>query len=216
MMNVGILGGTFDPPHRGHLRMAAAVERACELERIYFVPAPHPWHKTAPLAGFCDRYAMLALTLMGHPRWQPLALPESALATYSVHQVSWLQNHFPRQKLHFIVGADSFATLPTWKQPRRLLGLCDFIVLAREGAGWEQVLAALPRGWVHAVEAAGSGRVAHLRNGGKIHWLPRFSSRLSSTSVRQWLARAPRAPMPVTPAVNEFARRAGLYQRAHA
>lgn len=216
MMAVGMLGGTFDPPHRGHLRMALAAERACKLERVYFVPAAHPWHKSAPIAAFWDRYAMLALTLAGHPRWQPLALPERVPATYSVDQVTWLQNHFPRQKLHFIVGADSFATLPTWKQPRRLLALCDFIVLARAGTAWEQVLASLPRGWVHAVEATAGGRVAHLSTGRKIHWLPGFSSRFSSTGVRQWLARAPRSPMPVAPAVNEFARRAGIYQRLHA
>lgn len=214
-----MLGGTFDPPHRGHLHMAQAAERACGLERVYFIPAAHPWHKSVPLASYCDRFAMLALSLAGHPRWQPLAPPEPGRATYSVQQVGWLQRQFPRQRIHFIVGSDSFATLSSWKQPRRLLAMCDFIVLARLGAGWEQVLAALPGGLIQAVVPEGSGRVAHLRTGRKLHWLPGFRNRLSSTEVRRWLARGSQGPgraMPVAPAVQEYARRAGLYGRPHA
>lgn len=212
---VGMLGGTFDPPHRGHLRMAAAAERALGLERIYFIPAAHPWHKHAPGAGYEDRFAMLALALAGRPRWQPLAL-QDAQATYSVDQVAALRRR-TGARVCFIAGADSFVTLPTWKQPERLLGMCDFLVLGRDGFTWDQILAALPPGSVAGVEPEPGGRAARLRGGHRLHWRPRFRCAVSSTAVRRWLARPSRHALsgPLPGAVAEYIRRARLYGAGH-
>ncbi len=212
---IGLLGGTFDPVHRGHLRMARAAQRACHLSRIYFVPATHPWHKAAPRAGYLDRFAMLALALDGHPDWVPLHIPDPATgpanpvpATYSVDQVAWLHHQCPGHDIYFIVGADAFAGLPTWREHGRLLRMCNFAVLARAGVGREQILAALPE---DAVGEAGPDRI-QLRGGRQLFWLEDFRDRSSSTDVRKQMAGTRRQRLAVLPAaVDAYARRAHLY-----
>lgn len=186
-MKLGLLGGTFDPIHRGHLRLAAAAEKAVGLERIYFAPAAQPWHKRPPRAGYADRYAMVALALEGHAGWQPVDIPVQG-PTYTIDQVEWLQARHPRDRIYLIVGADAMVTLPSWKRYRSLPAKCDFIVAARGGIRLEAIEAILPAG------------------GRPLHWLPRFARPESSTQVRR------RARLDEVPArVAEYARRAKLY-----
>lgn len=214
--------------------MAEAAERHCGLERIYFAPAAQPWHKQAPLASYVDRYAMVALALQRRPNWRPLDIPapQEAAAragdeaciyppTYSVDQLTWLRRQHPGERVTFIVGADSFATLPSWKQYRKLLELCNFAVLARRGTSWEQVRQALPSDLIATAPARTRSRRGicelGLSGGGKLYWLPEFSSEASSTAARSWLSQARHSPaaaagcgmMPA--AVAAYARRARLY-----
>ena len=222
---LGVLGGTFDPVHRGHLRMARAAEAACRLSRIYFVAAAHPWHKAVPTASYADRYAMLALALHRSPRWMPLDLG-AASATYSVDQIRHIRRLYPGSRLFFIVGADAFATLPSWKQPQALLQLCDVIVLARAGFDLADMIAALPPRIRPAPDRPLQSRsrrhkaavnVVKLTNGSHLYWLARFQDPFSSTQARQWLT-APNSPRPQRPplpaAVAAYARRAHLYSHA--
>ncbi|HUX68355.1 MAG TPA: nicotinate (nicotinamide) nucleotide adenylyltransferase [Terriglobales bacterium] len=211
LAKAGVLGGTFDPVHAGHLAMAQAAARACGLERIYFVPAPNPWHRPAPSASYPDRFAMLALALARHPRWMPLAVPDHPRRpTYALDQVDWIERWLTaqgrRERLHWILGADAFLTLPTWRHYRQLLRRCDFVVLARAGIPLEQVLATLPRSALVRVEA----QRVQLAGGGQLHWLGRFSSPASSTRLRARPAGAQAAHLLPT-AVLHYARRAGLY-----
>ena len=210
---VGFFGGTFDPVHSGHLQMAEAAQRACGLERIYFVPAPRPQHKMPPMAAYIDRYAMLALALERRPEWLPLNIPPTAArATYSVDQIDWMREHHAHEQVWFIAGADAFATLGSWRQYRKLLRLCNFAVLARRGYSLNRVLSMLPPGAVEAVPVQGPLRLA---GGRRLHWLADFSVPDSSTRVRRWLAAAqPSAAGDelTPPAVAEYARRAGLYR----
>ena len=206
---IGVLGGTFDPVHDGHLAMARAAERAAGLERIYFVPAPRPWHREPPRAGYADRFAMLALALAGHPRWIPLAVPDRGRRpTYAIDQLAWMAEHNVVGHIHLILGADAFATLPTWHQYRRLLRGWDFIVLAREHAPGGLMNRVLPRALVTAQDAGG----AELAGGHRLHWLAGFHSPASATRVRAALSagRAPRGQAPA--AVVEYALRARLYR----
>lgn len=211
---IGVLGGTFDPVHRGHLSMARAAERACRLQQILFVPAAHPWHRTDPQAGYADRYAMVALALRRAPNWLPLDLADHE-ATYSVDQLRRIQKLYPASRLFFIVGADAFATLPSWKQPSRLLSLCDVIILARAGLTLEAMIATLPprlRPPQPPMRQRGAVEVLTLTNGSRLHWLSRFRDPGSSTQARQWLSTASRnGTAPVAPAVAGYARRAHLY-----
>ncbi|MGH9393847.1 MAG: nicotinate-nicotinamide nucleotide adenylyltransferase [Terriglobales bacterium] len=209
MRKLGILGGTFDPIHRGHLAMAAAAQRACRLDQVLFVPAERPWHRAAPRASFPDRYAMVALALTGRAAWLPLAVPALAQRpTYALDQVAWIAARHPRARLHFILGADAFAALPTWWQYRRLLASCDFIVLARHGVGIADVLAAVPPRLLRAPDRRG----ADLAGGRRLHWIEAFSSPQSATGARAALAqRSPKGAEALPAAVRAFARRAGLY-----
>jgi nicotinate-nucleotide adenylyltransferase len=207
---IGVLGGTFDPVHEGHLAMARAAERAAGLERVYFVPAPRPWHRQPPQAGYADRFAMLALALVGAPRWLPLAVPDRPRRpTYAIDQLAWMAEHKGVGRVHLILGADAFATLPTWRQYRRLLHGFDFIVLARRGAPGPLMSRALPAALVEARDARG----ADLAGGHRLHWVSGFAARPEATRLRAALARG-RRPEGMPAAVAEYALRAGLYRRA--
>lgn len=193
--------------------MARAAEAACGLHQILFVPAAHPWHKTPPVAGYADRYAMLALALQHHPRWRPLDLAQAEAvesATYSIDQLRRLHRLYPSAQLHFIVGADALATLPSWKQPERLLRLCDFIVLGRAGFAINDMMAVLP---ARLRARRGAGGEIELAGGTRLHWVERFRAEESSTAARRWLAApVPSPPAPVPAAVAAYARRSRIYK----
>lgn len=208
MRRIGVLGGTFDPVHNGHMAMARAAQRACGLEWVYFVPAPRPWHRDQPpVAGYAERYAMLALALQGRRAWQPLAIPDAGRrATYTVDQLAWIAAHEPGSVVTNIVGADAWLTLPTWRHWRRLLGACDWAVLARPGTVGEQLEATVPPSLVAAGDAGG----LRLRNGHFIRWIRDFRHPASATQARRELAVSGRSRQ-IPKAVAEFARRADLY-----
>ncbi|MGH9413984.1 MAG: nicotinate (nicotinamide) nucleotide adenylyltransferase [Terriglobales bacterium] len=206
VQRVGVLGGTFDPVHAGHLHMARAAERACQLSRIYFVPAAAPWHRgKPPTASYADRFAMLALALNGRPHWMPLAVPDSTgRPTYTIDQLAWMRKHGYGEPLYFILGADSFATLPSWRRWRELLGQCHWIVLGRAAARH------LPDVVPAHMKAAATRDELVLRSGTRIHWLAHFEQPASASAVRERLAGRGKAP--VAAAVARYAGRAGLYQ----
>jgi nicotinate-nucleotide adenylyltransferase len=205
---IGVLGGTFDPVHNGHLAMARAAQRACGLERVYFVAAPRPWHREhPPVAGYADRHAMLALALQGRRDWQPVAIPDAGRrATYTVDQLAWIAAREPQALLTSIVGADAWLTLPGWRQWRRLLGMCDWAVLARQGTASGQLAAIVPPSLVAAGDAGG----LTLRSGRRLRWIQNFRHTASATQARRELARGGRSRQ-IPAAVAEYARRADLY-----
>jgi len=205
-LRVGLLGGSFDPIHKGHLAMAAAAERALRLDRIVFSPARRPWQKPTLDTPFEDRYAMVALALQHRPHWLPLALgaPDPA-PTYTLDEVEDLTTRLPRAEVFLIMGADAFANLSTWYRCRQLLARCDFIVLARGTLRLEQLAAALPRGAVSRILPEG----LELNGGHRMHWLAGFRSPLSSTGNRRRLA-----PAGIPAPVLGYVRRANLYPSA--
>lgn len=213
---IGLLGGTFDPIHRGHLQMARLAAARYRLDWVYFLPARLPWHKHAPAASFEDRYAMLALALAAAPRWQPLAVPAApGKPTYSVHEVAWVRRRHPRARLFFLVGADAFRDIQTWKDYHRLLGLCDFIVAPRAGLTLQRMAAGLSGGLVRAF----GRRELRLRHS-RVYWLEGFAAGASSHAIRAGLAAAARpldaaarrwAQARVPAAALAYLLRAGLY-----
>ena len=135
-MRIGILGGTFDPPHIGHLVIAAEALEKLQLERVSFVPAQQPPHKLGePVTPFADRVAMLELALNQNPHFA-LSLLEANRPgpSYTVDTLRELRrNSPPTTELFFIMGLDSLATLPTWHRPHELIELCQIAVLSRPG-----------------------------------------------------------------------------------
>lgn len=148
-MNVGILGGTFDPPHNGHLLIAHAARRALGLTRIVFIPAkqpPHKLHETvSPLA---DRLAMLELALQAHPEFViSLVEVERAGPSYTVDTLRELRRAVPPPaEIFFIMGMDSLENLPTWREPQAIVQLCKLAVLKRPGyaVDWDALEAKAP------------------------------------------------------------------------
>ena len=132
---IGILGGTFNPIHLGHLLIAQdALERA-NLERVLFIPSAAPPHK--PLAGnvsAAHRLRMLKLALASDDRMAVDTLEiRRGGKSYSVDTLSELRRRQPRAEFHFIIGADSLAELHLWKDARQLVKLCRFIAVTRPG-----------------------------------------------------------------------------------
>jgi nicotinate-nucleotide adenylyltransferase len=139
----GILGGTFDPIHHGHLAIAEAAREELGLERVLFVPAGQPPHRpSAPGASAEDRAAMVSLAIADAPafRLSRLELDREG-PSYTVDTLTQLAagvgagagERGARPDLWFIMSAEAFAEFPTWHEAERVLALCRLVVLPREG-----------------------------------------------------------------------------------
>ena len=137
-MNVGILGGTFDPVHLGHLSIADAAMAQADLERVLLIPAGRPRLKHAePLASVDQRLEMVRLAVEDHPRYQVCDIEAQRPGpTYTVDTLMELSAKLePATNLYFILGMDVLAQLDRWKDPEKVLGLCMLLVLNRPGEG---------------------------------------------------------------------------------
>ena len=133
-MRLGVFGGTFDPIHLGHLRAAENARECLELDRVAFIPAGIPPHRTEPSSSALDRYAMTALATAGHPGF---AVSDVELRrdgpSYTVDTVAGLRQESPEAEVFVIVGSDTFPEMATWKEHQRLRALCTVAVVARPG-----------------------------------------------------------------------------------
>jgi nicotinate-nucleotide adenylyltransferase len=154
---LGILGGTFNPIHLGHLVLAETFRERLALDRVLFVPAGTPPHKPPDgLAPALHRYAMVSLAVAGHPGFIacPVELERSG-PSYSVDTVDALAGDWPGARLFFLMGSDTFLDLPTWRTPERLGAFATLAVGHRAGSAFDPdgavarvVLARLGgRGW---------------------------------------------------------------------
>ena len=135
-MNVGILGGTFDPIHYGHLVAGEEARCALGLERILFVPAAKPPHKLEyPVSPAEVRLEMVRLAIADNPKFELSTVDaERPGFSYTVDTIAMLQERLgPRARLFFILGEDALADLPTWHEPEKLLRLCQLIAVNRPG-----------------------------------------------------------------------------------
>jgi nicotinate-nucleotide adenylyltransferase len=133
-VRVGLLGGTFDPIHLGHLRAAENAREALALERVAFVPAAQPPHRTAPLSCARDRFAMVALATAEHPGFFPSDVElEREGPSYTVDTLRAWRARQPADELVLVVGSDAFAEMDTWHETRTLFDLCTVAVVPRNG-----------------------------------------------------------------------------------
>ncbi|MHB0928671.1 MAG: nicotinate (nicotinamide) nucleotide adenylyltransferase [Candidatus Nanopelagicales bacterium] len=131
MHRLGLLGGTFDPPHAAHLHMARAVLRAGLVDEVIVIPAGDPWQKQVRTpAG--DRLAMTRLAFADEPYCLVDDLETRRQgATYAIDTVETMRS--PHLRLKYIIGSDTLALLPSWHRIDELVGLCDFLVIKRPG-----------------------------------------------------------------------------------
>jgi len=131
-----IYGGTFDPVHKGHLDVARRVRELFELDEVIFVPACVPPHKRdAGISSAFHRFAMLALATQDDERFRISTVElDEPDRPYAVDTVSRLQDKLgSSHRLFFLIGADSWAEIETWREWQRLLRICDLIVVTRPG-----------------------------------------------------------------------------------
>ena len=142
-MRVGIMGGTFNPIHYGHLVAANEVCAAFVLDTVFFVPAAIPPHKDQ--TGIIDphhRLMMTTLATLSHPRFLVSAVEiDRQGASYSVETVAAFKERYPESRaLYFILGIDAFLDVATWRQPDVLLRSCHVIVTSRPGYNLRELL----------------------------------------------------------------------------
>jgi nicotinate-nucleotide adenylyltransferase len=132
---LGILGGTFDPIHVGHLAVAEEAREALGLARVLFVPAGQPPHKVpGSVSRVGDRVAMVQLAIADNPAFE-LSMIEVQREgpSYTVDTLEALARTNPGAQLHLILSAETFAELPTWHEPERLFEVARMAVVPREG-----------------------------------------------------------------------------------
>jgi nicotinate-nucleotide adenylyltransferase len=135
-MNIGVLGGTFDPIHLGHLAIAEQARKQLKMAEVIFVPAGDPYFKNSIIISQpAQRVDMLKLALRDRPYFKISLLEiERQGPSYAVDTISTLKGQIQNDdELYFILGWDSFLTLPLWHQPKRLMGLCRFVAAPRPG-----------------------------------------------------------------------------------
>jgi nicotinate-nucleotide adenylyltransferase len=138
-MRVGVLGGTFDPIHIGHLVAAEEVRVQLRLDRVVFVPAGLPPHKlTDDVASVAHRLAMVNLAVASNPYFTVSHVDIDRFGpSYTVDTIELLRDEWGRAadnvELYFIMGSDSLADIPIWHKPERLIRLCRLAVVGRPG-----------------------------------------------------------------------------------
>ncbi len=194
-MRIGLLGGTFDPPHRGHLHLARTAQRKLGLDRIIFVPCSRqPLKETAPEAPGLDRYAMVSLMIQRNPTWSVSAVElERGGVSYTVDTLGELRKRIDADRWFLLMGGDSLASISKWREYGRILRLAAPVVLARHKD------AAVPV----PPEAAGAEVVLL-----KSRVVP-----VSSTRIREILAGGGSASPLIPAAVNGYIEAQGIYGR---
>jgi nicotinate-nucleotide adenylyltransferase len=131
-MRLGLFGGTFDPIHLGHLILAESCREACTLDRVWFVVAGTPPHKRGERTGVADRLEMVRIAVAGHPAFEVSEIEAHGPGPhYSVATLEQIHRERPEDELFFLIGADSLADLPTWRQPDRIASLATVVVVDR-------------------------------------------------------------------------------------
>ena len=133
---IGAYGGTFDPLHNGHLEVARAVARNFALDELLIIPAHRPPHKNSrSISDAYHRYAMAVLATLDEPRMKVSTIEiEAPERPYTFETIERLRDVYGSQaSLFFVMGADSFEELNTWREPERILANANLIVAARPG-----------------------------------------------------------------------------------
>ncbi|MFN0186283.1 MAG: nicotinate-nucleotide adenylyltransferase [Aquabacterium sp.] len=192
---IGLLGGSFDPPHLAHLALALCAQDALALDELRWLPAGQPWQKAGrPMTDGAHRLAMVQLLMHGRPR---MSVDDRELrrqgASYTIDTVLELSAEQPTAQWILILGQDQYARLHTWHRWRELLPLVTLAVAARSGA------AARPEPEVAAV--------AHRQ---QMISMPRLD--IAATDLRRLAARGEKLEPLVGPAAAGYIARHGLYR----
>jgi nicotinate-nucleotide adenylyltransferase len=211
---IALFGGTFDPIHSGHIAVAQAAQRRFHLDAIYFIPSSRPPHKTKHhLAAFAHRYAMVALACAEHPGFLP-SLAEAPLdgahTFYSIDTVRRFHREHPNDRLFFILGADSFLEIPTWRSYEALLDACDFIIASRPGFRLDALRLVIPPEKLGRVTSHDPHTIVLRKSCVYLH--SAVTSHVSSTEVRRHRERGQSIHGLVPPRVEEYILGQALYR----
>jgi nicotinate-nucleotide adenylyltransferase len=198
-MRVALFGGTFDPPHRGHIGIARAAADVFRLDSVLFAPAgQQPLKTTNTATPFADRLEMVTLACASDPRFtvSTIDAPRAdGKPNYTVDTLAALRNQMPGVTLYNLVGADSFLTLRQWREPERLLELAEWIVASRPGYPLHDLSS------LHLTSA----------ERGRVHLLDTVAMDISATMLRDRLAVGDRCRDLLPPKILSYIQTHGLY-----
>lgn len=210
---LGIFGGTFDPIHFGHLRLAEEATEVLALAGVRFVPAGRPPHREGPGVSAADRLAMVRLATSGNARFTVDAGEvESDAPSYTVPTLERLRRELGAERpIVLLLGADAFSALPTWHRWQDLLELAHIVVAHRAGRAPEA--AELPAELVQACVARHADSPVLLREApaGRVLALPMTPLAISATDIRARLAAGRSARYLLPPEVLDYIRSRRLY-----
>lgn len=213
MQNVGLLGGTFDPIHDGHLQLANAARTELGLDKVLLILAAGPPHKCRnSVTAFHHRKKMLLLALQDREFIQPCFVEgDLPVPSYTIDTVRFLKKRDgDTVNYSFIIGVDAFADLLSWKEYRQLLSLVHLIVAKRKGFSRQGALDAIALQLGYRVEASNSRWVAEgeLKD---IYFLDAQPDAISSSTIRSELRRGTVRVAGVHPQVLDYIRQNDLY-----
>ena len=204
-MRIALFGGSFDPPHRGHMALAWAAADAFTLDLVLFAPAGRqPLKQRSTGASYPQRLAMVALACAGNPRFavSELDAPHpGGEPNYTVDTLAQLQALYPDAQRFNLAGADSFLTLGRWREPLRMLELAEWIVVSRPGF---PLVASEP------VEP--EGLLLDERQRSRIHLLDSVHEDVAATGLRERLRQGDSCTDLLPPPVSAYIEQQGLYR----
>jgi len=213
---VGIFGGTFDPIHHGHLRLAEEVAESAKLGEVRFMPSGTPPHRTRPGADAADRVAMARLAVAGNPRFSvDDRETRRAGPGYTVDTLTELRSELGVSRpLALLLGADAFLELATWHRWRALFDLAHIVVAYRPGFPIDTWQARMPEPLAHEYAARHMHQplAVHLAPAGGIAAVSMTGLDISATFVRNAVAAGASARYLLPDSVLDYIRSRGLYR----
>ena len=199
-MRVALFGGSFDPPHHGHIAIATAAADVFDLDQVLFAPVGRQPLKTGGTSTpFVDRLAMVELACSPDPRFavSDLDAPRpDGTPNYTVDALAALHEAMPDDRLFNLVGADSFLDLRRWHEPERLLELAEWIVVSRPG--------------FPLANLAPLGLTSHQK--GRVHLLQTVHEDVAATNLRERLEAGNLCSDVLSPAVSAYIQTHHLYR----
>lgn len=198
MRHIGLMGGSFNPIHLGHLNMGRAALESGVVEKVLFLPSGNPPHKRAGLEDKQHRLAMARLAVDGEESMEICTEEiDREGVIYTVDTLTILHEKMPDCRFYYLIGADTLCVLHTWRRAEDVIRLCAFLVVMRPGEDEAQVMAAAQR-WREM--------------GAEISFLPACMMDISSTRVRERMASGLSLDDLVPAQVEAYIRENDLYQ----
>jgi len=213
-LRIGLLGGTFDPIHNGHIQLAETALQLALLDAVYFVTSFDPPHKDRKsLANFADRHAMVALAVANNPRLVPSSMEyKRSGKSYSVDTVRELKNDLgTASKVFFLIGIDAFVEISGWKEHSVFPKLCSFIIFSRPAFPQRALVEKLPDSFAKRLVPVSKESKFPDNDRNSFYLVENFSSSISSTEIRNDVRLGRPITKSVPTAVAQYIEKTKLY-----
>jgi nicotinate-nucleotide adenylyltransferase len=207
---IGILGGTFDPIHRGHTDVAEAAQQHLALQSVYFIPANIPPHRPQAVASSFHRFAMAAFAIADHASWRmsDIELRAERMSYTSETLRRFHHDGFAPGELFFITGADAFAEIAMWRDYPSILDLTHFVVVSRPGHPVSDMRRTLPDLSSRMIGPSDK----YSSQATSIILIDAQTADVSSTAIRRLIANGESIAGLVAPNVEQYIDQHGLYR----